>query len=470
MTQNLFVLKSFRGGLSDYENVGAYGSFKFGSNLDIRKDTDSLSCQQVLTDDLASGTMTGLALFIVNASDGNSYHFCRDGKIFKRTSAGTYTLVYTDAENLITGAAEWYNDVNDTFLYWTTATKLHRKRILGTGYTDTDWTDVDALVNGQVYPKTTLTSATWHTMAQIKGNLYIANYNTLAEVGWDDSFTNNALQLIPRNVSKCLMEYKTYGLIGTGGNKPAFLFGWDASQSLNWNTKEPLSLGVNALCAAEYPLMQCGDEGQLFLADINNYPQPLTHFPGGGSVDPDGVEVDRGMALFGVFGNGTGKSGIYSYGRIRKNDKVVLNLDHAFDCDEIGSVKMVGTTLLFSYKNVSSYGVKKVDTTLKSIGTYQSLDLIAPKMPKEPRWEYVRLVTASLPASCSIEVWRKIDKTGSFTQANLQGGGLTFTTTGGKEAIFLLGDTGKICEIKIILNPSENSCPEVFPDVEVYVA
>ena len=44
--QNVFEIKSFRGGLSDYEDKGVVGSFKFGSNLDIRKQIDSLSANQ----------------------------------------------------------------------------------------------------------------------------------------------------------------------------------------------------------------------------------------------------------------------------------------------------------------------------------------------------------------------------------------------------------------------------------------
>src|SRR3990167_1858829 len=210
---NLFRIKSFRGGLSDWENTGIAGSFKFASNIDIRKAIDSLSCQQTLTDDLAAGTMTGLDLFIVNCSDGSSYHFCANGRIYKRTSAGVYSLVYTDSDSVITGAAEWFNNAGNKFLYWTTATKLHRIRV-DTAPEEPWVASVDATVNGQTYPKTNLTSATWHTMKQINGNLYIANSALVAMVGYDDSYTTSALALIPSNVAKCLMEYGGYAYIG----------------------------------------------------------------------------------------------------------------------------------------------------------------------------------------------------------------------------------------------------------------
>ena len=93
------------------------------------------------------------------------------------------------------------------FLYWTTATKLHRKRLIGSGYTNTEpWSDVDATVNSQVYPKTNLTSTTWHIMKVIVGTLQISNADTLAMVGYDDSYTNNSLQLIPGNVAHSIIE------------------------------------------------------------------------------------------------------------------------------------------------------------------------------------------------------------------------------------------------------------------------
>ena len=136
-------------------------------------------------------------------------------------------------------------------------------------------------------------------------------------------------------------------------------------------------------------------------------------------------------------------------------------LEYQLNCDEIGSVRKVGSDVLVSYKSGSSYGVKKVATT-KATGTYQSLDLVAPVTNQEPVWAVVRLITAPLPASTSIEVWRRIDKNGSFVKANLEGGGAEFSTDDGQEAVFLIGDKDKICEIQIVLNQSSNSTPEVY--------
>lgn len=467
-----FLVESHNGGISEYEDKGIAGSFKFGSNLDIHKDVDSLSCQQALTDDLAPGTLSSLVKFIIPADDGNTY-FINARSIYKRDSNGTYSLLHTntDSDGDIRGAAQWYNDEGDTFIYWATATKLHRKRILDGGTpVNTNWSDIDATVNGQTYPKTNLTSTDWHVMHQAVGGLYGGNDNKLFFVGYDDSYTNDALDLIPGNRVKSLMEYEKMVVAGCDrkdDRQESAIFFWD-STSLAWNDKKILSApSVNALVSTDIDLAQVGTNGAVYYLDMISK-KPIFAFPGGGQVNPHGVEVDNGLALFGVFGNGDGKSGIYSYGSRKKNADYVLNLEYQFDCDEIGAVKKVGTDLLFSYKDGSSYGVKKVDTTAKATAIYESLDLKAPTdLTKEPAWGYVKLVTAPLPSGTSIELYRKTDKSGEYKRANTIDGSTSFSTTGAQEAVFNIGDKGKIFEYKLVLTPSGDTTPEVYR-AEIY--
>lgn len=465
-----FLIKSFTG-LSDYENKGITGSFKFGKNLDVRSDTDSLKANQALTEDVSGVTLDSVVLFIVNSSDGNAYLFTRNGKIYKRTSAGVYSLVYTDSEGVITGACEWMNDNGDTFIYWATATKLHRKALPGTS----NWSDVDATVNGQTYPKTDLTSATWHTMKVIKGALYICNVSKIAIVGYDDSYSNEILQLIPGSVSKCLMEFGNYAYIGCGrsdNGQRGSLFTWDTAQSLNYNTYKHIGeTPINAMLDGEYPIMQVGTSGKLRLADTSSYMLPIRSIPGGGQVNPDGIESDD-LVYMGVFGNNddvdnTTRTGVYTFGRNRLNSNPVLNLDYALDCDEIGSVKKVGTDLLISYKDGSTYGVKKVDTANKATGLFRSIDLKAPTSSYDPSWLKVRLVMKPLPVGTSVGVKRRINKTTDFVVCNLDGGATTYDTEDGTEAVFLIGDKGKVAEIEIDLNPHGNYTPEILT-VEIF--
>jgi hypothetical protein len=85
-----------------------------------------------------------------------------------------------------------------------------------------------------------------------------------------------------------------------------------------------------------------------------------------------------------------------------------------------------------------------------------------PTTMKEPAITMIRLVTAPLPAGTSIECYRRMDKNGSFVQANLEGGGTSFNTEDSHEAYFLVGDKGKIVEVQLVLNSSGNLSPEVY--------
>lgn len=459
-----YIINSFIGGIADYENEGIKGSFKTGKNLNIHRNVNSLYCQQKLSDDLSAGTMTGVTISIITADDGYTYFFNRDGKIYRRDSNGAYTLVYTDSDGVIKGAWQWYNNVGSTFLTWATDTKLRRKQILsGTTPVNTNWSDVDATINSQSYPKT-LSSSDDHTMRDINGALYICNDNKIAMVGYDDTFTSEALQLIPGNRAKTLIEDPIVGAIIGCKRKDAreesYLIDWD-TLSLNWNAKHLVSTAsVNAVIGG-LGLAQVGSNGKVFyLGDLS---KPLFSFPGGGQVNPYGVDVDDGLYLFGVYGNGTDKTGIYSYGTKMQNADYTLNLEYQFDCDEIGAVKKVGSTVLFSYKNGSSYGVKKVDLTAKATAVYGSLDLEAPvDTKKEPVWTTVRIVTAPMPSGTSISLRRKTDKSGEFTQANMEGGDIVFSIADATEALFLIGDAGKYIEVEITLTPVGNTSPEVY--------
>lgn len=467
MAINLFKIKSFRGGISDWEDSGIDGAFKFASNLDIRKNVDSISCGYALADDLATGTLDGLILFIVNSTDGNSYHFTDTGKIYKRTSAGVYSLVYTDAGGAIKGACEWGQNNGKSYIFWATNTALHSKEIPGLA----NWTDVDATIGTTTYPKV-ITAATWHTMKPINGNMYFCNSGTLGMVGYDTSYTSTALTLTPGNLARCLMEYKSYAYIGCFKSDAALnaeLFVWDAISSLNWNVKDTIpSNTINCLLNSEFPMMQIGTSGQLMFSDISKNIQPITAFPSGGQVYPDAVESEDGVAYFGVYGNGTGKSGVYTYGRKKSNADSVLNLEHQLDCAEIGSIRRVGSDLLISYETAAGtgWGVKKVSTN-RANGIYQSLDLLFPSSIKETTLTTIRVITAPLPSGTSIECLRKMDKNGSYVACNLEGGSTAFNTVGGQEAIFLVGDKGKIAEFELLLNSSGTSTPEVYI-AEVY--
>lgn len=528
----IYEIKSFTG-LSDYEDKGIAGSFKFGANLDVRKRIDSLSAGQALTEEGLSGSpsasqspsastspssspsttpspsasqspsaspsssaspSTGISPspsrspsasqspsasvspshsnspspspsaglstvfddlihWFVESSDGYVYGFGNTGSIYRRDSDGITIRVYKDPNGAIKGASEWFTSDNKVWLYWATNNELVRKELPGRD----DWNDVESVGS--------LSTADYHMIKQAGGALMIGNGSNVAFVGYDGSFTPEATDLIPGNLIKTVVERDGRGIFGTV----------NAS-----NTAK----GVNGAIDTEYPLAQIGDNGEIFYANMTDS-IPITRFPGGGKVNPGGVaneltpinffEYEEGasswidknavgnMAMFGVFNADSGKNGIYTYGRRRKNNPFVLNLEYEMDVDEIGAVISTNDIVLASYKDGTDFGVRAEDPNNKATGTYEGLDFKAPvKRPQNiVNWKMAELFFDPLPNGSSIEFWYKLDKTGSFVQAKVDDGSTSFSTANKKKAVFLIGANAQIFEPRVVLNPFGNYTPEV---------
>lgn len=452
----IYEITSFAGGLSDFEDRGIKGAFKFGTNLDIRKKRDTLTCNQDLLE-VSSGTFVDLVLHFVKCTDGNTYGFGNTGKVYKITSSLVVTVVY-DASTAIKGAAEWYSDSGKTYLYFATDTGLHRKEIPGLS----NWSDVNTDVG---WPKTNLNSGDWHTMREAGGSLIIANGQWLALVGYDESYTNEALDLVPGNIAKTLVERNGRTIVGTV------------------RASDPTK-GINAAIDAEIPLAQIGDEGGLFYADMSDS-IPAKRFPGGGKVNPGGVTnlieqanffeweqtalswIDKhavgNMSLWGVYSATSGYNGVYSYGRKEKNHPFTLNLEYNIEADNIGAISSTAGVTLISYQDGASFGVKATDTANKATATYEGLDFKAPiKKPINiTSWKTAELFMDPLPDGASVEFWYRLNKSGSFVQAYVADGSASYDTADGEKAVFVIAAEGEVFEPRVVINPTSNATPEI---------
>ena len=362
--------------------------------------------------------------------------------------------MYKDPNGEIKGAEEKPSSDRKTYLYWATDKVLKRKIIPGLD----NWNDVTVVDSN-------LETTDWHTMKQIGGALKIANRGMLGLVGYDDSYTNEALDLIPGNIAKTIVERNGRAIIGT--YKPA----------------DP-DKGINSAIDAEYPLVQVGDDGYIYFANMSDSIS-IKRFPGGGKTNPGGVcnetqqveifeweetalsWIDKqsvgNMALFGVYGADSGKGGIYSMGRKNKNHPFVMNLEYLLDADEIGALVNVNGTTLASYRQGTGFGVKAVDSSTKATGTYEGLDFKAPvKRPVNiTKWKTAELFMDPLPAGSSVEFHYKVNKTGGFVQARTADGETVFDTASAKKAVFRIGVEAEIFEPRVVLNPTFNVSPEI---------
>jgi hypothetical protein len=470
-----YLIDSVRGGIADYDDKGIAGAFKFAKNANIRKDTDSLTCNQAMLDETPPAEGFNALIDVwVPSSDGNIYGFARNGRIYKRESNGTWTLVYTDTNGAILGAWEWGHSNGKKYLFWATATRLNSKEIPGLS----NWSDINAnIVVGSTtytYPKVNLTSAANHMMRGIGGGigaLVICNDETLALVGYDGSYTNEILRFTPGNAAKTLLRRGMEVIVGTSAKNQlvqSALFSWDGQDTeevFGFDNEKPLSLqDIRAMIDTELPLL-VDNKGRVFYGDFISR-QPLFAFPGsGGTVNAEGVTNDDDMALFGVYGNGAGKTGIYSYGRKKKNASICPNLEYQFDCDEIGAIIKVGNNLFASYKNGDNYGVKNIDQANKAIAVYESLILKKPRdygFQKDPTWGPIVLTMAPLPTNCNVSVKYRLNRAGDWKNTNISGGALTFGEATKQEVAFFVSGRATYEEIQVTLTPYGNSTPEIY--------
>lgn len=468
---NSYLINTFRGGISDENDKGIKGAFRYGYALDIHKRQDSLTCKQALK--TGTATLASLPKFFVKGIDGSTYCFCDGGQVYSRNVAGAYTLLYTDTNGEIKGAEAWGDGTND-YLFWATATSLARKLLPG----DDQWGDVS-----QNW-KTNLDNVDWHTMKAVAGSLYIANGQYLAQVGYDMSYTNNAFDLIPGNYLKCLDESESLVIMGSYRSdelQMGYLWAW-AIDALSWQQKKPIPAeGINAMLEAELRMMQCGQEGGLYTCDFVNM-IPLCKIPGEDSYcNPGGADIWDGMAHFGMYAGDY--PGIWSYGRKVRNRSMVLNYAYRLVSEitgstisEIGAVKNIGGTLLASWKAIdgstTTFGVDENDTANKATAVYEGLEFSNNQPNTKKTFHICKLIMTALPTGCSVGAKYKADK-GSWTECIVAGTtSTTFSTANATEAVFNLNDVkAKVLEIGLTLTPSSNDTPEILAvDCEMWPA
>lgn len=466
-----FLIDSFIG-LSEYENKGIAGAFKHGSALDVRRRIDSLTCQRG-----AKTTITGFdgPIQKIEFANNNVYYFQSNGKIRKSDLNGSnLALVYTDSESIY-GAGYFGLDTGKNYLWWATPTKLHCKEIPGLS----NWTDVDALAT---YPKTNLTySNQGHLIKVVNGNLYICNKDKIALVGYDGSYTNNALQLPVLDSAKTIIERGKYMIIGTQNisdiNKGA-VYSWDCISD-NYNDRINVSGNtIDAMVDTEIPILI--SKGSIYYNDMISS-VPLIRIPGGGYISPEAIVNVSNMAYLAITGNSNSYNGVFSYGRKNKNSPFVLNYEYPLpnsegtENDYPVSLSSNWGNLYVSINEAPTYSVKIYEADVSNpsanyeTATFESLDLKAPnKLPGEKTvWGLVKLFTSSLPTGCKIELYYRVNKNGSFVQAKMEGGTTQYTTTNGQEAVFEIGAEGDVFEVKLVLTPSGTTTPEVHR-IQIY--
>ena len=160
------------GAISDSQFQGQKNSVAEMVGFDIHSEPGILKHNQKLTKE-SGATIDDLVKKILPCSDGNTYLFgSTNGKIWKRTSAGVYSLEATAAPAAggagIMDAWEYQG-----YIYYTMQSRLGRVAVGA----PTDWT-----TRNDSWATFTNTDALYHPCQEVNAVLYIGDANLVAQV------------------------------------------------------------------------------------------------------------------------------------------------------------------------------------------------------------------------------------------------------------------------------------------------
>lgn len=456
------TINDFRGGIIEEGRRGPRGASKYVQGLDIRTGENVLKCQQKLKKD-SSTTVTDLVLVFVTASDGNKYAFGDTGKIYRKT-AGTWSLVYTDADGRISGAVE-FKSTTGVWLMYATRTKFKKILLSTAGGTWTTPTTVGTFTNG--------IAGDFHTMRDAIGTVIINDGDVLALYDYEDAFNNAALRMPTGTKGRCMADRKNRVYIGDKNEvlKRGTMLEWDRIQP-SWIDKEDAKgNGINAMEWFEQgALCQVGSNGQLKYFNLATI-SPFRRIPDTGLANPEAICTHNEITHIGMTG-GT-RDGVYSVGRVDNNDPISIALEYVpshgklTGC-EIGALISDGEDLYVSWKDGSTYGIDVVDQENKAVGVFESLRMNMSRPQVDKLVEYIKLTILDMPEGTSVKVqWRSsADGYTAWKDTELANGdvvtGASEEDDDGSKIIFKAGAQGEEYEVKLTLTPNGNATPKVL--------
>jgi len=413
------------GGIADSKYQGQANSVAEMVGFDIHSEPGILKNNQKLAKE-SGATVDDLVKKILPCSDGNSYLFgSTNGKIWKRTSAGVYSLADTASPASggvgIMDAYEYQGHI-----YYSMESRLGRVAVgapTAWGGRDDDWKTF------------TNTDDTYHPFKEVNQVMYIGDGKDLAQVD-AGVFSASALDIKTPLRIKSLGKILTDILLGTFVNvyKVATeIFRWNTwSESFQVSDEIP-EVGINCFLATDnFNLVSCGQKGHIYYYDGSQLDE-FKKIPGDwlgtktATIHQNASCNMNGLPLFGlsnVSGN-PATQGVYSLGGYDRNYPKVLNLEWLISTGnlsgiDIGAIEMVGTVLLVSWKDTTggtTYGVDKIDLTAKVTSAYFTTRIIN-VLRNDSKTLSGYVAYRSLTNDASIKIYYKINhSTGSWVEA-----------------------------------------------------
>lgn len=452
------TINNFSGGQAASKYSGGFGSYTYGKNLDIHTNPGILQAGQALAKNSGT-TVTGLILWQIVDDDGTYYGGDANGKIWKRTTGGTWSQE-KDLSSRICGLTK-YNG----YYYAATSNTLYRA------------TTIAGLASWQTWTGDYVDTEYHPMLVSDDNNLYIGAGLYLSKVSTAGTYTADALDLPPGWRIRGLAPHDV-GLVigawkGTSKNEGR-IFPWDGL-STSFFTPVNLVGSCNAMINVNgVTIVQAGNKGEMFYISAGKA-VPVVQIPGDYTdtykinVYPDAMCSFGSLVFMGVgeftAGSHPTTEGIWSFGSKDFNYPQVPNYEYVVSSGSttgvnIGSILKVGEQVFISWEDAGVYGVDTINYSAKfNNALYESVVLWEGHPPKIVH--QVAISFAPLPASCSVTAKYKTQSDTSwqsFTDpANLG----VCNTTNATELIINQQIPNKEFELQLTLTTSANTSPKI---------
>jgi hypothetical protein len=320
----------------------------------------------------------------------------------------------------------------------------------------------------------------YHPVEQIINKLGIGNERYLAT--WDGiTYYPHALTLPSGYRIRCLGTWREYLVMGTmrGSNitddDVGRLFFWDGySTTYNFYIDIPQG-AVNCILSGDPLYFMAGYSGDL-MAYSGGGAEKIRRMPKISTsttleFNRKAISMYRSLVHIGMAENSTDTTierGVYSWGTLDKELPSTMSFDYPLSLGittgatlEIGLVYPIGSKLLISWRNASSYGVDSVSPSNNpyATGTCEFLITDSGDISKEKQSQFLRGYFKALVSGDSVTLKYKIDRQSSWVT------GSVVTTADVKEArLALPTKANRFNEFQFGVNlaTSNTSSPEFY--------
>ncbi len=221
----ILLINKYHGGISSGSKIGLAGSFRWGQGLSIHEDPDVLKVSPASTKDSGS-TVVDLPLFgVSNTVNTNLYFFGNAGKVYKRTSAGVWSVLntYTAAQG-----AGFFSGTNKIF------------------FVDNNQEYRLDPSNDSITTHRSLNTADWHPVEAFLDKVFIGNGREListdaSSIDYTSSTVGGGITVEYNYKIRCLKNIGDWLFIGAQSDNSscAKFYLWDGT-SEDWNYSRTL--------------------------------------------------------------------------------------------------------------------------------------------------------------------------------------------------------------------------------------